>query len=137
MLKWWKFGQFLFFSSFFGNNSKVTRIIFVSSWLCASQSLANAFFVSIFFGHFWKFYKVFCFVVHLHWNDMSVHSSSLTCTVFLIISFSLPFCWWQFEIVWFVNNVYRMPICFKEMLIYGRNSLCFWWCLHNALYIFL
>jgi hypothetical protein len=38
----------------------------------------------------------------LHWSDTSVHSSSLTRTVSLLLSSSLPFCWWQFETVWFL-----------------------------------
>jgi hypothetical protein len=135
--KGWKFGQF-FFWSFFDNNSKATRIIFELSWLCASWSLMNAFFfVSVSFCHFWKFYEVFCFVVHLHWNDTNVHSLSLTWTVSLILLFTLPFYWWQFETVWFLNNVYSMLICFKEMHIYKWNSLCFCRCLYNTFCIFL
>lgn len=45
--------------------------------------------LSFFFPYFWKFYEVFCFVVCLHWSDMSVHSSSLTRTVCLSHSFVL------------------------------------------------
>jgi len=85
------------------------------------------FFLLVFFCHFWKFYEVLCFVVHLHWNNTNVHSLSLTRTISLILLFSLPFYWWQFETVWFLNNVYQMPICFKEMHIYKSNSLCFCW----------
>jgi hypothetical protein len=55
-----------------------------------------------FFSHFWKFYEVFCFVVRLHWSNMNVHSSSVTRTISFILSFSLPFYWWLFEIVWFL-----------------------------------
>jgi len=83
----------------FCSDSKATRIVFAPSWLCASRSLANCLSCLSFFfpPYFWKFYEVFCFVVRLHWSDMSVHSSSLMRTVSLILSFSLPLCWWQFE----------------------------------------
>jgi hypothetical protein len=39
----------LVFWSFFGNDLKATRIIFMLSWLCASWSLVNAFFFLVFF----------------------------------------------------------------------------------------
>jgi hypothetical protein len=133
--EWWKFELFFFhqFLQWF----KSYEDFFGPLQLYASQSLVNAFFVLVSFCHFWKFYEVLCFVVHLHWSDMNVHSLFLTCTISLILSFSLPFCWWQFEIVWFFNNVYQMLICFKQMHIYRWNSLCFCWSLYNALCIFL
>ncbi len=101
VLEWWKFGQFLFlvifwqwFKSYEDRFHAVVIVhltIFIECFFCLSS-----------FPHFWKFYEVFCFVIHLRWNNMNVHSLSLTHTISLIFLFSLPFCWWQLETVWFL-----------------------------------
>jgi hypothetical protein len=77
VLKWWKFG-FLLFGPFLGNDLKATRIVFMSSSLCALQSLVNAFFVLVFLPFLevlWSF--LFCSSFALKWYECAFFISNV------------------------------------------------------------
>jgi hypothetical protein len=88
-------GSFWFWS-FFGNNLKATGIVFMLLWLCASWSLVNVFFISIFFPTFGSFMRyLFCNSFALKQYECAFFVSNAQCLShsFVLVSFLLITIW--------------------------------------------
>jgi hypothetical protein len=95
--------------------------------------LSQFFFSPLLLEVLWGF--LFCSSFALKWYECAFFLSNAHCLSHsFVLASPLLMTIWDSDSY---NNVYRMPICFEETRIYGRDSLCFCCCLFNALCIFL